>query len=531
MAIAVSNKVSGMRTIQNKSFFKHRIVKNQSPLRQPARLRTHRHMILVFGASGYVGSNLVPYLLRAGQTVRAAARNRAVLEKHGWPGVELVQADALRPDTLDAALANIDIAYYLVHSMAAGRDFGKLDLAAAAHFADAAARAGVRRIVYLGGLVPPDAHSEHLTSRRDTGARLRQGPVPVTEIRAGIIVGPGSAAYEVIRDLVNALPVMVTPTWVQSKSSPIGLDNLLFYLARVPDIPEAAGAVLDAAGPDYLSYETMMRHYAETVGKRLRVIRVPVLTPRLSSYWLALVTSVPTAIARALIGGLKHDIPADTTALQRLVPQKLLGYRDQVAAALDMERNQPAAARWMEGSLMHRGSRTDYAFYAKRAGATVRTSASPASVWHVLQSIGGQNGYFYMDILWDVRAGMDRLVGGPGLSLGRTNPAELHPGDHIDCWTVMSMEPERRLTLHFEMRAPGSGVLEFEILPAADGRTTLKITAYWHPQGVWGLSYWYAMIPAHLFLFRGMAEAITRRAELIEQRAGHGTAATGALRP
>src|SRR5512137_2746160 len=256
---------------------------------------------LVFGASGYVGTNLVHALAASGTVrVRAAARNRKVLAAQPWHDVELIEADALKPDTLAAALTDVDVAYYLVHSMAAGKDFGRLDLEAATNFARAAAAAGVRRIVYLGGLVPPGADSEHLVSRKETGDRLRAGPVPVTEIRAGIIVGPGSAAYEVMRDLVYHLPLMVTPRWVRSRSSPIALANLLEYLVRVATLPQAEGGIFDAGGPEYMSYAEMMRAFGEAIGRKPRLIAVPVLTPKLSSYWLALVTTVPASIARAL---------------------------------------------------------------------------------------------------------------------------------------------------------------------------------------------------------------------------------------
>jgi uncharacterized protein YbjT (DUF2867 family) len=478
----------------------------------------NQRLALVFGATGTVGTNLVPALVRAGWRVRAAARNRAALEARFGPEVHTVTADALRPDTLQAALKGVDTAYYLVHSMAAGRDFGRLDVTAAGHFADAAGQAAVRRIVYLGGLVPPAANSEHLLSRRDTGERLRQGSVPVIELRAGIIVGPGSAAFEVIRDLVNALPVMITPKWVRSRTAPIALDNLLHYLVHAADLPHARGAILDAAGPEYISYEAMIRGFAAIIGKKPRIIPVSLMTPHLSAYWLALVTSVPTPIARALIGGLAHDIPADDAALRRLVPQVLLGYHDAVIAAMEAERQHAIGTRWKEGTFMFRDYRHDYAFYAKRAGGSAISRARPATVWHVVQAIGGDNGYYYMDILWTIRGAMDRVVGGPGLDKGRHHPETLHVGDKIDCWTVLAIEPERRLTLHFGMRAPGSGVLEFELEPLADGGTKITVTAYWHPKGAWGLSYWYAMIPAHEFLFRGMTEAIARRAELLDHR-------------
>ena len=480
--------------------------------------RRHAPDVLVFGANGFVGSHLVPYLVRAGRCVRASGRNRDPLEARGWDNVELIEADALRAETLDAALKDIDVAYYLVHSMAAGDDFGRLDIDAAGNFAAAAARAHVRRIVYLGGLVPHDAQSEHLTSRRDTGQRLRAGPVPVTEIRAGIIVGPGSAAFEVIRDLVNALPVMVAPKWVRSRSSPIALENLLYYLLRIADIAAAEGMVLDAGGADYLSYEAMMRQFGEAVGKRPFILPVPVLSPALSSRWLGLVTAVPTAVARALIGGLMHDIPADNARLKQLVPQNLLDYRESVRAALEIEQRPAVATRWTEGLLMFRDSRQDYSFYAKHAGASTVTTASPHALWAIISRIGGDNGYYYADILWYIREVMDWLVGGPGLKKGRDHPTDIQLGDRIDYWKVLALEPERRLTLHFGMRAPGSGVLEFAIAPRHDGHTTLSITAYWHPHGVWGLSYWYAMVPAHLFVFRGMADAIARRAEAADRQ-------------
>lgn len=476
--------------------------------------------VLVFGASGYIGAHLVPRLLREGGTVRASGRNLKVLEARGWNGAELIEADALQPDSLPAALAGVDIAYYLVHSMAAGHDFGQLDLRAAENFALAAEHCGLRRIVYLGGLVPEGADSEHLVSRRQTGERLRAGRVPVTEIRAGIVVGPGSAAYEVIRDLVNHLPLMLTPRWVQSKSSPIALDNLLEYLVRVAWLDEAAGKVLDAAGPDYLSYEDIMRGYGQAVGKRPLIVRVPVLTPALSARWLSLVTAVPANIARALIGGLRHDLPADDAALRRLVPQKLLGFREAVDAALRAERSHAVAARWSEGLLMFRGFRIDNAFYAKRARGSAVGGASPAAVWQTVATLGGDHGYYAMGWLWWLRSVLDWLAGGPGMTRGRRHPTELRLGDRIDYWTVLALEPGRRLTLHFGMRAPGSGVMEVEVdpepAPAPGRRTRLTITAYWHPRGLWGLLYWYALAPAHLFIFRRMTRAMLQRAERMD---------------
>jgi hypothetical protein len=366
--------------------------------------------------------------------------------------------------------------------------------------------------------VPEGAESEHLVSRKESGDILRAGSVPVTEIRAGIIVGPGSAAYEVMRDLVYHLPLMVTPRWVQSKSSPIALANLLEYLVRIVDAPGSAGAIYDAGGPEYMSYEAMMRAFGDVIGRRPRILPVPVLSPRLSSYWLGLVTAVPASIARALIGGLKHDIPARDAALRALVPQRLLTFRESVVAALDAERRQQVAARWTEGAFPFRAFRHDYAYYAKRASGSARTTASPAALWQVVTAIGGDNRYYTMNFLWWLRELLDWLVGGPGFTHGRRHPTELRVGDAIDYWTVIGMETDRRLTLNFGMRAPGAGILEFEIEPNADATSTITVTAYWHPQGVWGLLYWYALVPAHLFIFDRMTRAIALRAEALDAR-------------
>lgn len=476
--------------------------------------------VLVFGARGYVGTNLVPRLLREGVTVRATARAVTPLEARNWPGVEIVQADALVPASLPAALADVDTAYYLVHSMGAGKGFGKLDLHAAQNFAQAAAEAGVRCIVYLGGLFPEDADSEHLLSRLETGVALREGSVPVIELRAGIIVGPGSAAFEIMRDLVLNLPVMVTPRWVHQKSPPIALENLLEYLVRLPLIPEAQGRIFDAGGPEVLTYADMMRTLARLAGKRKPlIIPVPVLTPRLSSRWLWLVTAVPTSVARALIGGLKHDFTAKDAELRQLVPQKLLNFEESVQAVFDAEDRHEVQARWTEGAFPMRGHRREHAFYAKRADGTTVTEASPDAVWQVVKRIGGRNRYYGADLLWWLRETLDWIIGGPGRNRGRRDADDLRIGDHVDSWTVVGLEPGRRLTLMMGMKALGSGVLEFDLEPLDNGGTQLTATAYWHPAGVGGLVYWYSLFPAHLFIFDNMTRNICKRAEQQEQLA------------
>jgi uncharacterized protein YbjT (DUF2867 family) len=473
--------------------------------------------VLVFGASGYVGTWLIPKLQSEPVRIRAVSRDERVLRARNWAGVELGEADALEPDSLPRVLEGVDTAYYLVHSMSAGSGFGDLDLQAAGNFAAAAEAASLRRIVYLGGLVPEGADSEHIRSRAETGDHLRSGAVPVTELRAGIIIGPGSAAFEVMRDLVLHLPVMTTPRWVRATSPPIALDNLLEYLVRLAFLDAAADRILDVGGPELVTYETMMRSLADAAHKRQPlIIPVPVLTPSLSAYWLGLVTAVPTPVARALIGGLKHDFEADDAEARALVPQRLLTVREAIDAAFAAEREHRVVGRWSEGAFSLRDHSHDVAYYAKRAGGEAHSSASPSAVWGELAAIGGENRYYFANWLWTIREFMDWCVGGSGLSHGRRDPDTLRLGDAVDSWTVLGADEPERLTLKMGMKAPGSGILEFEIHPEDCG-CRIRATAYWNPKGVWGLAYWYALVPAHLFLFRGWTRAIARRAEVRER--------------
>ena len=468
---------------------------------------------LIYGASGYVGTHLVEHLRGRGRRLRAAARRLDALEARDWYDVECLRSDALNPETLPAALEGVDTAYYLVHSMAAGRDFGRLDLTAAEHFARAAADAGVRRIVYLGGLVPADARSEHIVSRRDTGEVLREGLVPVTEIRAGIIVGPGSAAFEVMRDLVFHLPVMLTPRWVRSKSPPIALANLLTYLDEIAGHPIAAGCTYEAAGPECLTYAEMMNILADVADcRRPFIIPVPVLTPRLSAWWLKFVTSVPTNVARALVEGLEHDFQANSAPLEALIPQQLMGFEASVKAVFEAERRASIQARWVEGAFAFRGYRKDHSFYAKKASGAHEVNLPAEAVWRELCTIGGSTRYFYLNFLWTLRELLDWLVGGAGLKRSRRHPQELRVGDRVDSWDVVGLDPGRRLTMRFGMKAPGSGILEFDLDAVEASRTRLTATAYWHPAGVAGILYWISLAPVHRILFRGLTRRICERA-------------------
>lgn len=469
--------------------------------------------VLVLGASGYVGSHLVPRLVADGMPVRAAARASAVLEGEGWGDVERIAADVLDRESLLMAMQGVGTVYLLVHLMGYGRDLAELERHAARNVAEAAAACGVARIVYLGALTPPGASSEHIEARHETGEILRAGPVPVTEVRAGIIVGAGSAAFEVMRDLVLHLPIMVTPRWVHAKSPPIALANLLEYLVRLPAGDGGSHATYDVGGPEVLTYAQMMRMLAGRAGHRLPlIVPVPILSPRLSSYWLWLLTSVPTNVARALIDGLRHDFVADDAKARERVPQRLLGFEEAVAAAFEAERERSGAHHFREGDFGLRGGRLEHGFYAKRASGSAIADVPAAAAWRELVSIGGPNGYYCWDPVWRLREIMDAAAGGTAWHRS-TQPCVLaNVGDRVDTWEVLGIEPGRRLTLRFGMRAPGSGALEFVVQALGPKRTRVTATAYWHPAGFWGLAYWWCLFPAHLVIFEALTRAILQRA-------------------
>ena len=465
--------------------------------------------ILILGASGYVGGHLAPRLALERFAVRAAARRIDALRARGWEGVETVQADALDPDSLREVLEGVDIAYYLVHSMASGSDFSELDRQAAANFRDAAAAAGLQRVIYLGGIQPSNGASPHLSSRLETGEILRQGDVPVTELRAGIVVGPGSAAFEVIRDLVYHLPLMLAPRWVRSRSQPIALDDLLDYLVgllRLQDDGESH--VYDAVGPETLSYGDLLRQFGGVVGREVRIVVLPVLTPRLSSYWLDLVTAVPASVARPLIDGLKHDLISERPGkLRELVPITQRGYREAVQGALAAEEGSALTIRWTEGGFRYRRQRHDVSWFDKSVRVAVVAQRSADDIWGDISSIGGERGWYFGTWMWKLRGGIDRLLGGVGMRRGRRHPTDLRVDDPLDFWRVAALEPGRSLTLVAEMKLPGSAVLELSVEPDGDG-SVARLQARFHPAGVWGLIYWYALWPIHMVMFRRLAESL-----------------------
>ncbi len=484
-------------------------------------------LVVVTGATGYVGGRLVPRLLEAGYRVRCLVRDASRLQgRSGLPQVEVVTGDVLRPESLAAAMVGAVAAYYLVHSMAGGEGFHERDIAAARSFARAAADAGVGRIVYLGGLGDPRTGlSGHLRSRQATGDALREGPVPVTEFRAAVVVGSGSISFEMIRYLTERLPVMICPQWVYTRVQPIGVDDLLRYLVEALDVPSSAGQTVEVGGADVRTYGDMMLGYAQVRGLRRRLQPVPVLTPVLSSYWVHLVTPIPSTIARPLIEGLRSEVVVRDDSAARLFPDiHPVDYLSAVRAAVATLEDGTVETSWADALATSRGDRAPKVLTTQDGMLVeqrrLQVSADPAEVFAICAAIGGERGYGYAAWTWEVRGAVDRLVGGVGLRRGRRDPRELRVGDALDFWRVEAVEPARLLRLRAEMKVPGSAWLQFETIPA-DGGTLLVQTAFFAPKGLPGLAYWYGLYPVHSKIFSGMIAALAAEASrqaLVQER-------------
>ena len=470
--------------------------------------------ILVLGASGYIGQHLVKRLSEQGFTVLAAARQIDRLKKQQLPGVECYSLDLNQPDALPALLAQADTVYYLVHGMGEGGDFIRHERRVALNVRDALRKSPVNEVIFLSSLqVAKQEQSDHLRARQITGDLLRESGVPVAEVRAGIIVGAGSAAFEVMRDMVYNLPVLTPPRWVRSRTTPIALENLLYYLLQLLNHPAREHRVFEAAGPEILSYQQQFIRFMAVSGKRRPLIPIPFPTRWISVWFLNIITSVPPTTAKALIQGLKHDLIADDRALRALIPQSLIAFDEAVRLTLKEEEQLVNSSDWGYDAQAFARWRPEYGYYPKQAGCTVNTSASLAALWQVVNQIGGKEGYFFGNVLWKTRGAMDLLVG-HRLAKGRPERAYLQTGDAVDSWKVIIVEPEKQLTLLFGMKAPGLGRLSFTLRDKGDHRE-LDVRAWWHPHGMPGLFYWLLMIPAHLFIFRGMARRIAHLAEQI----------------
>jgi uncharacterized protein YbjT (DUF2867 family) len=466
--------------------------------------------VLVTGATGYVGGRLVPHLLAAGHQVRVMVRDAARIAGRPWiPEVEIAVGDILDRDSTSRALEGIDTAYYLVHSMMEA-GFADLDRRAATSFA-AALPPSLRKVIYLGGLLPHSEHnSTHLRSRAEVGEILaRTGKV--LELRAGPIIGSGSASFEMARYLTERLPAMVAPRWIGNEVQPIAIRDVLRYLVDAAGI-DAAGVV--EIGADALTFRRMMETYASVRGLRRLIVPVPVLAPRVAGLWVGLVTPIPNRLAVPLIEGIVEPVLADTARARELFPSiEPMAYRDAVIAALEGEEN--TETRW--SGALHAGvvELTDREG-AMREVRTVEVDASPRRVFDVFTSMGGSRGWRTWNGAWWLRGALDRLVGGPGLRRGRRHPQQLFPGEALDFWRVEAIEPDRMLRLRAEMRVPGAAWLQWEVSPA-DGRARLVQTALFVPRGLWGVLYWYGLYPLHGRIFSDMARAIAREAEAAER--------------
>ncbi|MDQ6859412.1 MAG: SDR family oxidoreductase [Chloroflexota bacterium] len=478
-------------------------------------------LVLVTGASGYVGGRLLRALVDRGHPVRCLARRPAYLRSRVPAGVDVVTGDCLDPGSLGPALDAVDVAYYLVHSMGARGDFAAQDRRAARIFGEAAHRAGIRRIVYLGGLGEDDDGarlSHHLRSRQETGDVLRESGVPVIEFRASVILGSGSLSFELIRALTERLPVMICPRWVATVAQPTAIDDVIAYLTAALDLPmDADSRIFEISGAERVSYGGIMREYARQRGLRRILISVPVLTPRLSSLWLGLVTPVYARVGRQLIEGMRNPtVVRDNTALT-VFDIHPVGLAAAIRRALDHEDRAFAETRWSDSlSAAGRGvSWVDPPRGLRLVYSRTRTvPVSPDAAFAPIRRIGGTTGWYWGNWLWRLRGFVDLVVGGVGLRRGRRDPEHLCVGDSLDFWRVDQFDDGSHLRLMAEMRMPGRAWLEFEVTPGPNGGSTIGQTALFDPRGVDGLAYWYLLYPIHHLIFDRMLNALAARASI-----------------
>jgi uncharacterized protein YbjT (DUF2867 family) len=473
-------------------------------------------LILLTGATGYVGGRLLKLLESENLPVRCIARRPEFLRARVSSGTDVVAGDLLDAGSLERAMAGVHSAYYLVHSMGTARGFEETDRRAAENFGAAARRSGLRRVIYLGGLGGGSERlSPHLRSRREVGEILRQTGVPVTEFRASVIIGSGSLSFEMVRALVERLPVMITPRWVSVPAQPIAIDDVLQYLREALDLPAGESRIYEIGGRDRVSYGGLMREYARQRGLRRLMIPVPVLTPRLSSLWLGLVTPLYARVGRKLIDSIRHPTVVEDDAALRVFRVRPIGYGEAIARALLNEDREYAETRWSD-ALSSAGPSPPWggARWGNRIidSRKIRVAAPPAAAFAPIQRIGGETGWYYADWLWTVRGWLDLFIGGVGMRRGRRDREDLKAGDTLDCWRVEAIEPGRMLRLAAEMRVPGRAWLEFEV--TGDGKeSVIRQTAIFDPVGLKGLIYWYSVYPLHQFVFAGMLRGIANAVE------------------
>ncbi len=488
-------------------------------------MSTQPKTVLVTGATGYIGGRLIPRLLAEGHIVRAMTRSTGRLRDVPWAEqVEIAEADVLDADAVGAALVGVDVAYYLVHSIGAEGAFEDTDRIAAQTFAGAARNAGVQRIVYLGGLVPEDEElSPHLRSRLEVGDILLGSGVPTAVLQAAVIIGSGSASFEMLRYLTERLPAMITPRWVRTRIQPIAVRDVLRYLVGSATLPANVSRRFDIGGPEVLTYVEMMQRYAAVAGLRKRIIiPVPLLTPRLSGHWVNVVTPVPSALAKPLVRSLVNEVVCSERDLAQWIPdppEGLCGFDESVRLALQRVRDAAVETRWSSASWPGAPSDPlptdpDWAggsLYEDLRRAPVDASAQ--DLWAVIEGIGGENGWYSFPLAWAARGLMDRLIGGVGLRRGRRDPTRLYVGESLDFWRVEELLPRELLRLRAEMKLPGAAWLELGVATTDDGKTEFVQRALFHPRGLAGQLYWWSVAPFHGIVFGGMVKNITRAAE------------------
>ncbi len=486
--------------------------------------------ILVSGATGYIGGRLVPELLSAGYQVRCLARTPAKLAGHSWRDkIEVAAGDITDPAAVEAAMSGVDAAYFLVHSLGGGEDFAAADRRAAEVFREAAAAAGtVTRVIYLGGLGDErDAElSKHLGSRHEVGRVLADAldngdaSVPVTELRAAVIIGSGSASFEMLRNLTEVLPIMVAPKWIETRCQPISIGDILAYLVAVLGAPATAGRILEVGGPDVVTYHQMMDIYAEVAGlHRRHILGVPVLSPQLSSYWIGLVTPIPVSLAQPLVQSLVNEVIVHDHSVDQLLPRDNVPFRQALEDAVAKVRDLAVDTNWAGAELRTVPAHprpTDPSWSGGTVlsnDQTVHANASPERVFATVCGLGGKRGWYAAGSLWQLRGLLDIAVGGIGLRRGRRLPDQLRVGDPVDFWRVEEIEPDRYLLLRAEMRLPGEAWLEFHVEPDGAG-SRLEQRARFTPRGLWGRVYWYSLLPFHAVIFKPMALRIAEAAAL-----------------
>ncbi len=483
-------------------------------------------LILVTGTTGYVGGRLVPRLLEAGYRVRVLARDPARLQGRSWlDKVEVVRGDALTEDTLTEAMQGVSVAYYLIHGKQGGRDNADRDLTVARNFAYAAEKANVERIIYFGELVDPAADlSPYLRARHETGYILRYSGVPVTEFRAGMIVGSGSVLFEMIRYLAEREPLLVCPAWFFSQAQPIAIRDVLFYLMEAIETPASNGRLIEIGGPTRLTYAEMLLAYAQERGLKRYLIRTPFNVPRLSSYWVHMITPIHWRVILPLIEGLRAKLIVRDEAAKKLFPQiKPIDFQTAVHLALGRIQRDDVETSWSDALVTVAGDIKPYKF-TMEDGMFVETrqvllDLSPETVYRSYMGIGGTRGWMYMDWAWAMRGWMDKVVGGVGLRRGRRHPDEVYTGEALDFWRVEKVKPNRLLRLRAEMKLPGKAWLEFKSEPQANenNKTLFTVTAYFASHGLFGFLYWYAMWIPHRFIFDGLTNRLASRARVLNK--------------